>query len=109
MTLGRMRMKEGWDLAKGFFLGLWNFFMAMTGDTGQLDLSIAIKLWAVNINLNSGCLTSSGSAGLQLLRSLLPAPGVGLLPAVPRPPRPRRPAAAAFLMPSWPGPPCEIT
>jgi len=34
MSLGRMRM-EGWDLAKGFFLGLWNFFKVTTGDTGQ--------------------------------------------------------------------------
>jgi len=37
MSLGRMRM-EGWDLAKGFFLGLWNFFKATTGDTGHRSI-----------------------------------------------------------------------
>jgi len=66
MSLGRMRMKEGGTWLKASFLACGISLRQRLG-IQDTDLSIAIKLRVVNINLNSGCLTSSGSAGLQVV------------------------------------------
>jgi hypothetical protein len=44
------------------------FFSNFASFTGQLDLSIAIKLWAVNINLNSGMHIIGTSIDRHLLK-----------------------------------------
>jgi len=65
MSLGRMRMKEGGTWLKASFLACGISLRT------QSDLSIAVKLRAVNINLNSGAHIIGTLIKRHLLKHLL--------------------------------------
>jgi len=70
MSLGRMRMKEGGTWLKASFLACGISLRQRLG-IQDTDLSIAIKLRVVNINLNSGMHIIGTLIKRQLLKHLL--------------------------------------